>query len=47
MRRRLDDLGLGGMLGITLGSHTSSLIPGHNQRFSKITVGNTGSRASR
>jgi hypothetical protein len=46
MRRRLDGLGLGGMHGITVGSDTSSLLLGHNQRFGKITVGNTGSHAS-
>ena len=46
MRRRLDDLGLGGMLGFALGSDTGQLLLGHSQRFSRITVGSTGSHTS-
>jgi hypothetical protein len=45
VRGRLDDLGLGRMLGIRLGSDTSQLLPGHNQHVNRITVGNTGSYA--
>jgi hypothetical protein len=46
MRGGLDDLGLIGMLGGTLGSYTSQLLAGHNQRFSRITVGKTDSHTS-
>ena len=46
MRRRLDDLGLGRVLGITLGPDTSQLLLGHIRPFSRITVGNAGSQTS-
>jgi len=46
MRRRLDDLGLGRVLGITLRPDTSHLLLGHNRRFSRITIGNAASQTS-
>jgi hypothetical protein len=46
MRRRLDDLGLGRVLGIRFGSDTTQLFPGRNRRFGRITVGNAGGQTS-
>ena len=46
MRRRLDDLGLGRVLGTTLGSDPTQYLVGHNQRFSRITAGNAGGQTT-
>jgi hypothetical protein len=45
MRRKLDDLGLGGVLGTTPGSDASQLALEHGRGSSKITLGITCSRA--